>query len=346
MKKRLLTAALAVCLGASCSALTLMSYNVQNLFDDVRDGTEYREFDPGRAKWGTEMFKLRIDAIADVVRRARPGGPDILLLQEVENENALRALREQGLKGMGYAWSVIVPREGSPANVAILSRLPIARVRSHAVAAWKGKVPVRDVLEAQLEIQGHTLYLFNNHWKAKTGGVKSTESSRLQSAAVLARRITEILATEPAADIVAAGDFNESSDEYDRVHRAFQTALMPAGRSESRAVLAAGIFLSAEPGAARASGEGCILYDPWAEIESAPRGSYAYQGEWLTVDHALLSEGLFDQRGFAYRPGSFEALRLAFLLTPKGLPRKWTGRAGDRGYSDHLPLLLTLDLRN
>ena len=74
---------------------------------------------------------------------------------------------------------------------------------------------------------GHTLYVFDNHWKAKTGGVKATEASRLQSAAVLARRLREILAQDPSADIVVAGDMNESTDEYVRTGRKYQTALIP-----------------------------------------------------------------------------------------------------------------------
>jgi len=40
--------ALAAWYAPPASALTLMSYNLQNLFDDVRNGTEYREFDPGK----------------------------------------------------------------------------------------------------------------------------------------------------------------------------------------------------------------------------------------------------------------------------------------------------------
>ncbi len=77
----------------SCTnGITVMSYNVENLFDDVDDGTEFRDYDPEKGKWDAEAFALRVDTIAEVVRKAVPGGPDILLLQEVENENALRAL--------------------------------------------------------------------------------------------------------------------------------------------------------------------------------------------------------------------------------------------------------------
>jgi hypothetical protein len=71
-----------------------------------------------------------------------------------------------------------------------------------------------------------------------------------------------------------------------------------------------------------------------------------YQKEWQTMDHILLSPGLFDTESFTYRWGSFAAVRLPFLLLPDGSPKKWNGLRGARGYSDHLPLVVTLDIRH
>jgi len=71
-----------------------------------------------------------------------------------------------------------------------------------------------------------------------------------------------------------------------------------------------------------------------------------YQQEWQTPDHILLSPGLLDAQGFSYRWGSFRPVRLPFLLQPDGSPRRWNGVKAGRGYSDHLPLLIMLDLRN
>ncbi len=337
-----------LCCLLSCAvpggALSLMSWNVENLFDDVKNGTEYREFDPGRGHWNTELFLQRVRTLSEVVRMAVPGGPDVLLLQEVENENALAALIDKGLRGMGYSWHVLVPKKGLTANVAIVSRLAITRVSTHAVAPWKGSAPLRDILEAQIETGGHTLYLFDNHWKSKTEGVKATERSRIQAASTLAARIREIQASDAAADIVAAGDFNENVDDYQRAGRRAATALMPAEDPKGIVRVDPVIYLSATPPVPDAAARRCVLFDPWYELEPASRGSESWQGGWLTPDHILLSAGLFDGQGFHYHRGSFTPVRLPALLDPEGLPRKWIVRAGkEEGVSDHLPLLLVLD---
>jgi endonuclease/exonuclease/phosphatase family metal-dependent hydrolase len=336
------TLALLVCLAPGAAGLSIMSYNVENLFDDVRDGSEFREFDPGRADWNTEFFMVRVQSIAEVVRKALPGGPDILLLQEVENEHALDTLVEEGLRGMGYAYRSIVPKKRLAANVAIVSRLPILRIRTHAVGPWKG-APVRDILEAELSVDGRTLYLFNNHWKSKSDGVKATEVSRLEAAAVLGRRIREILAGDPNADILAAGDMNESLDEYALTGRKYQTALIPETEAAPERYAPASIFLSGNARGLGVMGDRLVLYEPWFEVQASRRGSYAYQEEWLTVDHMLLSPGLLDTQGFAYRWGSFTVVRQPFLLDADGLPKRWTGLVKARGYSDHLPILIALD---
>ncbi len=332
---------LVLCTAAPAAALSLMSWNVQNLFDDVRDGTEYREFNPGRGSWNTAAFLQRIRSLSEALRKVVPGGPDVLLLQEVENENALKQFLDRGARGMGYSWHTLAPKRGLAATVAIVSRLPIARVRIHAVKPWKASEPVRDILEAQVEVNGHTLYVLNNHWKAKTEGVKATEASRKEAAAVLSARIREILAAEPAADIVAGGDFNENVDEYARTGRRYATALMPAG--ETAAGSEALVCLSPSPPVEGSSDPRCILYEPWFEIDAASRGSSSWQKEWLTADHILLSAGLFDRAGWHYRRGSFSAARLPFLLDERGFPRRWTARGSTQGISDHLPVVLTLD---
>ncbi len=331
---------------AGARDLTILSYNVENLFDDVHNGSEFPEFDPARGKWNTDLFHMRVETIAEVVRKSVAGGPDVLLLQEVENENALKVLLTDGLSGMGYTSFVLLPKKKLAANVAIASRIPISRVRSYAVHSWK-KNPVRDVLEAEITVHGIILHLFDDHWKSKAGGARATERSRVESAGIVARRIREILAQDPAAHIVVAGDMNENCDEFQRVGGRYQTALIPAAAGTPASYAGDSLFLadarlSADGPAGTGSAGRVILYEPWFELPTAQRGSYFYQGEWETMDHMLLSAGLLDSRGLHYGKGGFRVLRLAFLLRPDGTPRAWTHLKGARGYSDHLPLLLTL----
>jgi endonuclease/exonuclease/phosphatase family metal-dependent hydrolase len=336
---------LLVCSLAEAAGVTLMVYNVENLFDDKRDGSEFPEFDPGRGSWNTESYRLRLRTIAEVVRRAFAGGPDILVLQEVENENALRALADSGLKDMGYSRAVMVPKKGLATNIGVLTRLPVSRVHAYHVGRWN-RTTVRDVVEVEIEKGGHTLHLFDNHWKSKTGGARETESSRLASARIVIGRVREILAEDPAADIVVAGDMNENSDEFIRSGRRYQTALIPADAGASPAYSAASIFLTGTGSEAGIRGDRLVLYDPWFELPEGARGSYRYGRTWETFDHILLSPGLFDGKGFSYRPGSFSVQRDSFLLTEKGTPRKWEGFKSRGGYSDHLPLRMKLDFRN
>jgi len=328
---------------ASCShGLTVLCWNVENLFDDVDDGTEFPEYDPGRGRWDSERFRLRVDTVAETIRAAVPGGPDVLVLQEVENENALRDLVGRALRDLDYAWTAIVAKPNLPANIAVASRVPIVRVHSIGISAY-GDNELRDLLEVEIEQDGRRLHVFDVHWKAKTGGARETERWRIEAASKLGRRVREILAADPAADILAAGDFNESMDEWRRVDRAYPVALVPLGELPPRETPACSILLADDPAEAGVRDGALALYEPWNEIAESGRGSYCYHGGWETVDHVLLSPGLFDDRGYRYRRGSFRVVRLPFLLAADGTPKRWSWRPGERGYSDHLPLLVTLD---
>ena len=326
----------------SCAnnGISLMSYNVENLFDDVYDGTEYREFDPRGGKWTTEMFRTRIDTIAEVIRRAVPGGPDIVALQELENENVLKTLEDRGLRGLGYTRTVLVPNRGAATNVGILTRLPVSRVHSSWVTARTSSA-ARDILEIEILYRDRLLHVFNNHWKSKTEGARETEGSRLNAARTVAGRVQKILEQDPAADIIVAGDLNEAMDEYARVSGMYRTALMPieAGISDED-----GMLLTSHPPQTGMTGGRPVFYDPWDETPEEARGSFFYRGAWEPVDHILMTGGLFDSLGFSYRGGSFRVYREPFLLLPSGAPMKWEGTKGRRGYSDHLPLLLTLEI--
>jgi endonuclease/exonuclease/phosphatase family metal-dependent hydrolase len=288
----------------ACSGrVDILSYNVENLFDDRDSGLEYPEFRGPR--WGAERYSAKLAAVARAIRSSCPGGPDLVALQEVESERALADLRDRHLAGLGYRHLVFVPQPGAVTGVAFLSRLPVLRTHVLSVGFFEGE-PLRHIVEIEVERRGHRLRVLNNHWKSKTEGVERTAPGRDAAAEVLARRVGKVLTEDPAADLVALGDFNQNLEELESWTR-------KAG-----------------------------LHDPWIQVPPERRGSAVFRGDWQTPDHVLLSPGLLDQRGFAWRRGGFRVVTLGFLREARtGFPRRFASG----GASDHLPLLLRLRVR-
>jgi endonuclease/exonuclease/phosphatase family metal-dependent hydrolase len=339
--------------------IRLLSYNVQNLFDDVKDGTEYEEFVPGEGEWSEELYHLKMLQLSEVINRTPPGGADIVLLQEVENQNALDALNTHYLKGAGYRYSLISDGEGTAVNSAVLSRFPFTGAQVHSVSL-EGSTGGRPVLEVRVETGDLDFVLLNCHWKSKSGGAEKTEDFRRAAAAVISRRLYQLRATEPMLPVVVGGDLNENFDEWDRIEGAYPTALrlFHGAVDESLYNMTGGtgsfLYLAASfedlwslrdiEMAFRSSGDpigGFPLFSPWIGWEGFP-GSYHYGGQWETIDHFLLNSAFGDAMGLEYE--GFEVLHTDMILDEEGFPYRWSPLTAE-GYSDHLPLLLTLTVR-
>jgi endonuclease/exonuclease/phosphatase family metal-dependent hydrolase len=327
---------------SSCSKdITIMSYNVESLFDDKNDGSEYQEFKLRPGHWTKEFYSERLHNLADAINKSTPTGPDILALQEIENLNVLDGLRVLIGGNMVYAYRCIVPVPGSATNTGILSKFRINRVGAYSLPQYE-KEPVRNILEAEIEIGKNTMFVFCNHWKSREGGVLKTESARLEAASMLKKRIEKILAENPTARIAVAGDFNENATEYTDVKAAYQTGFVQEGTDVPLDFAVRSIFITGNPSKTSPDARNPVLFEPWLESGSHEKGSYVFGKEWETIDHILLSPGFFDERGLKYIPGSFHAIRLPFLLDPQtGFPVRWEP-SNRKGYSDHLPIILKL----
>ncbi len=345
------------CLGASrCSAfgpgsgpgsgersLSILDYNVHNLFDAVDDGCEYAEFSVARGRWDEGRYRARLELVAEVVRAALPEGgwPDVLCLEEIEGRRVLEDLAAGPLKSGGYRHIGVAPAAGSPINCGILSRLPICSLKAHGLASGGGSLaaPTRSLLEARIESgMGGTLTVFVLHWKSRIEGAQLTEGLRRESAALLSARIAAVLAADPDAELLACGDFNESPDEFYRVGRRYPTALFP--EAEAGGGAGGRLLVATEPKRSCASRGGePVLYSPWATETGY---SYSYKGGRERLDGFLLAPGLLDGSGLRLR--GFGVVDESFLMDASGEPIAWSSSAA-KGYSDHLPLILMLEDR-
>jgi hypothetical protein len=191
---------------------TFLSYNLCNLFDDVRDGTEYAEFDPAGGAWSSADYAKKLAAVGRVIAESVPGGPDFAALVEIENDKALADLAAGPLHDLGYRWGATLPTEGSAIRVGFLSRFPVKDLRGHTPPS--SGFFQRAFLELTLDAGGEELRVFICHFKAKSEGDAATENSRRLAADALVRRIGELAL--PEAQILILGDLNENIDEYER----------------------------------------------------------------------------------------------------------------------------------
>jgi endonuclease/exonuclease/phosphatase family metal-dependent hydrolase len=265
-------------------------------------------------------------------------GPDLLCLEEIENGSVLEALRTGPLAKARYCYAAIASAEGGPFSVGALSRLPILSTSCHSATIASVRSG-RDILELELDAGGRHLFVFVCHWKSKSEGAEVTEALRRETAALLRSLVSERLAKDPAAEVVVCGDFNEGPDEYLRVKKRYATAFMPV--EEALNALPDRLLVASSASATKpfgTSGE-LVLYSPWAESGGY---SYSFRGSRERLDGFLLSPGLLDETGLRFK--RFSSAEALFLVDEKGAPIAWQG-TGTTGYSDHLPILLVLELK-
>jgi len=323
---------------SSNSDIIIMSWNVENLFDGIDDGTEYREFDPGEGDWDTSRYHTRLSAVGRVITEFLDPMPDIICLQEVEHTGVVEDLLKWNLKQYGFSFSAVTDDFGSAIQTSIISRFPITRVKVHgASAAGIANYSLRSVLEVEILIGDESVIVLNNHWKSRIGGAEATEPVRIASAKIINRIISRNFMENPGRLVVCTGDLNESADEYERTGRSYQTALMPQTTPGAAAISSLRITGLSE----NASDDLGVLYNPWLADENdfVTEGSYVYRNKWATLDHTMVSEAAFDGVGLEFL--SFTPFVHPWMLNTSGEPVSWDTRSGE-GYSDHLPLLLTL----
>lgn len=140
---------------ANAAKITVMSYNVENLFDTTHDeGKTDFTYLPKRVKqqmpeaqaycraetnrfyreecynidWTQEKLNKKLASLTRVVASVNSGrGPDVMALQEVENINVLNQWMKLSLSKMGYKEVVLI--EGPDPrgiDVAVVSKFPLA----------------------------------------------------------------------------------------------------------------------------------------------------------------------------------------------------------------------------
>ena len=300
---------------AFAQSFTFVELNCENAFDTRHDeGKEDEEFTPeGTRRWTRTRYWRKLNGLGQTILSCSDELPDLVALVEVENDSVLHDLTLRSLlRGAGYQYLMTSSPDVRGIDVALLYQPARFRPICYdclSVEPLKEMRPTRDILYVEGETQrGDTLHLFVVHAPSRYGGELESRPFRQQVMNVL----TSALGPLQGKHIVVAGYFNDYSDGH---------ALR---------------LLEAQ-------GLSNVSKDAQGQHGHA-KGTYRYQGEWRSIDHVLVSASLLQKVSGVYVNDA------TFLLEPDERyggykPRRtYNGYRYQRGFSDHLPLVVKLGL--
>jgi predicted extracellular nuclease len=312
----------------------LMEYNVENLFDCEDDSlTQDNEFLPeGSHHWNQHRYYDKLNKIGKVIAATSPTQwPDLVVLCEVENDRVIEDLTQHSpLRNAHYRFFITHSQDVRGIDVALLYQRdtfkPLSQRSIRLPRSMKGGRPTRDILHVTgLLFSGDTLDLFACHMPSRAGGKKVSEPYRRLAASILKQQVDSVMAQRQTPNILLTGDFND----------------YPQCASLQR-----------DLGAARPQGvpQETKLYNLMDGRKG--EGTYRYQGEWGILDQLIVNGHLLQPDSSLHTTyEQAQILKFPFLLVEDkkygGFQpfRTYLGPRYLGGYSDHLPVLLELELR-
>lgn len=304
---------------------TVATYNVENLFDMKYDGTEYKEYRPNSKTWNQRTFHKKIKNISRVINHLNA---DILALQEIESEQALKSLHKEVSK---YKYFKFIKKKTTSVGVAILSKYPIIDYKR--IDVDKSNKYSRDILKVKVLIDDKELLLYINHWRSK----RASESRRIIYATALKRDIDGLIED---TDYIILGDLNANYDEYlsFKYDKKLNDSYGITGINQILNTTMDGNFVLKNN---INTFKDVVHYNLWLDLDKKNRFSSKFRGNKITPDNIIISKGLFDNKNISYVDNSFKVFKPTYLYNENnGKINSWN-REKSSGYSDHLPIIAT-----
>lgn len=224
--------------------IRVMTFNVENLFDLENDpeknddaflplsskrsaeaqnrcraqnSATFRQEECLGKDWSRLILERKLHRLTDVIKQVNNGmGPDILLLQEVENIKVLEFWRDKYLQNMNYQTIALIdgPDERG-IDTAIMSRLPlVGEPKLHEIDFSKDPEinpndirPTRGIIEARLRLPtGGEIATLSVHFPAQGAPTGHRKAA--------AQALVEVAKNIPAGiPVIVGGDFNITSTE-------------------------------------------------------------------------------------------------------------------------------------
>ena len=287
--------------------LTIISYNVENLFDNQHDSLKNDSaFLPdGNYHWTYHKYQTKLDQIAQViVNIAGWESAPLVGLCEVENARCLRDLCYR-LRRFHYRYVHYESADERGIDVALLyDSTKVQVLYSQPLFVDLNGDVTRDILYVCAMVnKKDTLHTFMCHLPSQLGGTSASEGKRFVAKSVIQHQVDSILSLQPHAYIVVMGDMNSNPQED-------------------------------------IQGVNNMMMN-WKGVGY---GTHKHQGTWSFLDQFYVSSALRTQASARiFSPEWLLEEDVKYLgFRPK---RTFIGFRYHAGYSDHLPIVLRLDMQ-
>lgn len=292
--------------------IIIVNYNVENLFhpahDSLKDDIEWTQ--EGERHWSYTRYYKKVDNIARVLTNIGEwDGIDVVGLQEVENALCVKRLCYT-LRRNEYDFVHYESPDRRGIDVALIykkSRVDTIQTRAIPVKlsqTTSNLQTTRDILYVSALVDKQdTMHFFVCHLPSQRGGKAESEWKREAAKQVLERAIDSVYATNPDAKIIVMGDMNSGDLKVKGLKDKWTNDKRPMTNDQS--------------------------------------GTHKYQGRWTFLDHFYVSPAIDSvSQAEVYNAEWIQEPDEKYLgLKPK---RTYNGFHYQNGYSDHLPIVLTI----
>lgn len=297
-------------------------YNLENFFDTVDDPVKNdNDFLPGSFKdWSEQRYLEKLENITSSISSIDQNSvPAIIGVAEIENKTVLTDLIYQPAFKRAYDFIHYDSPDKRGIDVALLYNRNIFTVLSHekvrVVLDANQNYTTRDILYVKGAFdRDDIVHFFVNHWPSRREGTRKTMPKRIAAAQSLSSKTRNILQADPRAKIVIMGDFND----------------LPVSESITR-------YLKDE------------FYNLAFIPYSRKMGTVFAKGRWLMFDQIMISQGMMIAQGYKIKSSRLTVhynKRLLFYDKKRAIyrpNRSYSGKKYHGGFSDHLPVYVTMD---
>jgi endonuclease/exonuclease/phosphatase family metal-dependent hydrolase len=306
--------------------IRLAWYNLENIFEPE----QHPEL---KTSWTRNRYDKKIRNVASVIAELFTGeGPDLLGVCEVQSERVLEDVRAALPNGGAYAMVHHDTPDVRMIDVGFLYRPSVVSKPETRAFNIRKRYPTRDILDVTFRVRnGSVLHVIGNHWPSRSAGQYESEPYRILVAENCAWIVEQHYRSDPEANIVVMGDFND--EPFNRSVQEYLFAIRNRARVQARRNSP-----RARP----------YLYNlAWSLLDDPTPGSFYYGSApsgWNMIDQIMVSKGvltgssgleILEQSMAVFRPK-----RIRDGSKPKPFRRrkqKWV-----EGFSDHFPITAIL----